>query len=55
MVMNPDLTNGASQERGGPMAADLVTRARNGDKQAWDALDDLFQGVSSGHRRSASA
>jgi hypothetical protein len=36
--MNPDLIDGASQGRGCPVPADLVTRARNGDKQAWDAL-----------------
>ena len=38
MATNPDLTDGASQGCGGPAAADLMTRARNGDKQAWDAL-----------------
>ena len=42
MVMNPDLTDGASQGRGGPVAADLVARARNGDKQAWDALVERY-------------
>ena len=42
MVMNPDPTNGASQGRGRPVAADLVARARNGDKQAWDALVDRY-------------
>ena len=42
MVMNPDPTNDASQERGRPVAADLVTRARNGDKQAWDALVERY-------------
>ena len=42
MVMNPDLTNGASQGRGRPVAADLVARARNGDKQAWDALVERY-------------
>ena len=40
--MNPDLTDGASQERSCPVAADLVTGARNGDKQAWDALVDRY-------------
>jgi RNA polymerase sigma factor (sigma-70 family) len=42
MVKNPDLTDGASQERSCPVAADLVTGARNGDKQAWDTLVDLY-------------
>jgi DNA-directed RNA polymerase specialized sigma24 family protein len=36
--MNPDLTDGASQERSCPAPADLVT----GDKQAWDALVDRY-------------
>jgi RNA polymerase sigma factor (sigma-70 family) len=27
---------------GGPMVTDLVTRARNGDKQAWDALVERY-------------
>ena len=38
MAMNPHLTDDAIQGRGGPAVADLMTRARNGDKQAWDAL-----------------
>ena len=42
MVMNPDPTNGASQGRGRPVAADLVARAGNGDKQAWDALVERY-------------
>ena len=42
MATNPDLTEGASPERGGPAAADLVARARNGDKQAWDALVERY-------------
>jgi RNA polymerase sigma factor (sigma-70 family) len=42
MAMNPDPTNGASQGRGRPVAADLVARARNGDKQAWDALVERY-------------
>jgi RNA polymerase sigma factor (sigma-70 family) len=42
MVMNPDLTDGTSQEHSCPVAADLVTGARNGDKQAWDALVDRY-------------
>ena len=32
MVMNPGPTDGASQGRSRPVAADLVARARNGDK-----------------------
>jgi RNA polymerase sigma factor (sigma-70 family) len=42
MVMNPDPANGAGQGRGRPAAADLVARARNGDKQAWDALVERY-------------
>jgi RNA polymerase sigma factor (sigma-70 family) len=42
MATNPDLTEGASPGRGGPVIADLVTRARNGDKQAWDALVERY-------------
>ena len=42
MVMNPDLTDDASHERSRPAAAALVTGARNGDKQAWDALVDRY-------------
>jgi RNA polymerase sigma factor (sigma-70 family) len=42
MATNPDLTDAASQGRGGPAVADLVARARNGDKQAWDALVDRY-------------
>ncbi|HEX5291267.1 MAG TPA: sigma-70 family RNA polymerase sigma factor [Streptosporangiaceae bacterium] len=42
MVMNPYPANGASRGRGRPEAADLVARARNGDKQAWDALVDRY-------------
>ena len=38
MTTNPDLADAASQGRGGPGAAGLVTRARNGDQQAWDTL-----------------
>jgi hypothetical protein len=40
--MNPDPVNGASQGRGRPVAADLVACARNGDKQAWDALAERY-------------
>ena len=42
MATNPDPTEGASPGRGGPAAADLMTRARNGDKQAWDALVERY-------------
>ena len=42
MATNSDLTDAASQGRGGPAVADLVARARNGDKQAWDALVDRY-------------
>jgi RNA polymerase sigma factor (sigma-70 family) len=42
MATNPDFTDDASQGRGGPAVADLVTRARNGDKQAWDALVERY-------------
>ena len=42
MVTNPDLTDDAHQGRGGPGVADLVTRATNGDKQAWDGLVERY-------------
>jgi RNA polymerase sigma factor (sigma-70 family) len=42
MATNPDLADGASQGRGSPAVADLVARARNGDKQAWDALVERY-------------
>jgi len=42
MATNPDLTDGANQGLGGPVVTDLVTRARNGDKQAWDALVERY-------------
>ncbi|MGH3173517.1 MAG: RNA polymerase sigma factor [Streptosporangiaceae bacterium] len=42
MAMNPDLANSAGQGPGRPVAADLVARARNGDKQAWDALVERY-------------
>ena len=42
MATNPDLTDAARPGRGGPAAADLVARARNGDKQAWDALVERY-------------
>ena len=42
MATNPDLTDGANQGLGGPVVTDLVTRARNGDKQAWDTLVERY-------------
>jgi RNA polymerase sigma factor (sigma-70 family) len=43
MATNPDRADAASQEgRGGPVVADLLTRARNGDQQAWDALVERY-------------
>jgi RNA polymerase sigma factor (sigma-70 family) len=42
MVTNPDLTDGGDREGDSPVAADLVTRAGNGDKQAWDALVERY-------------
>jgi RNA polymerase sigma factor (sigma-70 family) len=42
MVTNPDLTDDAHQGRGGSVVADLVTRATNGDKQAWDGLVERY-------------
>jgi RNA polymerase sigma factor (sigma-70 family) len=42
MAMNPDLTDGSSRGGDSPGPAGLVTRARNGDKQAWDALVERY-------------
>jgi len=42
VTTNSDLADAASQGRGGPEAAGLVTRARNGDQQAWDALVERY-------------
>jgi hypothetical protein len=42
MVTNPDLADNVGQGRGGPVVAELVTRARNGDKHAWDALLEQY-------------
>ena len=42
MTTNPDIADAASQGRGGPGATGLVTRARNGDQQAWDALVERY-------------
>ena len=38
MATNPDPADGADHGRGGSAVADLMTRARNGDNQAWDTL-----------------
>jgi len=40
MAANPALTQQAG--RGNPVVTALVTRARNGDRQAWDALVDRY-------------
>ena len=37
MATNPTLTQQASGDRDNPVVTGLVTRARNGDRQAWDA------------------
>jgi len=42
MATNPDPAHGADHGRGGPAVADLMTRARNGDNQAWDALVERY-------------
>jgi RNA polymerase sigma factor (sigma-70 family) len=42
MATNPDLAGADDQGRGDAMVADLVTRARNGDQQAWDALVERY-------------
>ena len=42
MAANPALTQQASRMRTDPVVADLVTRARNGDRQAWDELVDRY-------------
>ena len=42
MVTNPDLTDDASWGRDNSAVADLVTRASNGDKHAWDALVERY-------------
>ena len=38
MATNPALTQQASRGRDDPVVTGLVTRARNGEQQAWDAL-----------------
>lgn len=42
MAANPALTQEASRGRGDPVVTGLVTRARNGDRQAWDQLVDRY-------------
>ena len=42
MAANPALTGQASRRRGDPVVTGLVTRARNGDRQAWDQLADRY-------------
>ena len=39
---NPTLTQQASCRRGDPAVTGLVTRARNGERQAWDALVERY-------------
>jgi RNA polymerase sigma factor (sigma-70 family) len=42
MATNPALTQQASQGRDDPVVTGLVTRARNGERQAWDALVERY-------------
>ena len=42
MAANPALTQQASRGRDDPVVTGLVTRARNGDRQAWDELVDHY-------------
>jgi len=42
MATNPALTRQASRGRDDPVVTSLVTRARNGDRQAWDALVERY-------------
>jgi RNA polymerase sigma factor (sigma-70 family) len=42
MFTNLDLVKDANPVRDDPVATDLMTRARNGDKQAWDALVERY-------------
>jgi RNA polymerase sigma factor (sigma-70 family) len=42
MCANPNLAEQADSRRGNPVVADLVARARAGDRQAWDALVDRY-------------
>jgi hypothetical protein len=42
MPANPNLAEDARQIRDDPAVTDLASRARNGDKTAWDALVDRY-------------
>ena len=42
MVSNPTLTHEASRGRDNAVVTGLVTRARNGERQAWDALVERY-------------
>ncbi len=42
MATNPALTQQASRRRDDEVVTSLVTRTRNGDRQAWDALVDRY-------------
>jgi RNA polymerase sigma factor (sigma-70 family) len=42
MSANPDLAEDANQTGHDPVVTDLVIRARNGDKTAWDALVEQY-------------
>ena len=42
MTANPALTGQASSGRDVPVVTGLVTRARNGERQAWDALVERY-------------
>jgi RNA polymerase sigma factor (sigma-70 family) len=42
MATNPALTPQARRTRDDPVVTGLVARARNGDRQAWDALVDRY-------------
>jgi len=42
MSANPNLAEDAHQIRDDPGVTDLVSRARNGDKKAWDALVERY-------------
>jgi len=42
MATNPALIQQAGRWRGDPVVTGLVTRARNGERQAWDALVERY-------------
>jgi DNA-directed RNA polymerase specialized sigma24 family protein len=42
MATNPNRTPEASRMRVDPVVADLVNRARTGERQAWDALVERY-------------